>query len=230
MIQENSSNRQENIVAGDNSQLQFLSAVEEFKRAETDEEKAVAIEAMRIVANTGNKSAQYHMAAIYGNGDGVLMDLEEAVKWCRLAAEQGHMEAINPDGKLGETFNRDTWVSILNAVSYPIQEDWRNWSGAVLADPYFESIGKYTIMPDLPYSESVKDDELKVKWEQCAKSIKNNSWLAIYAKADGEFNMHIRNMITQCNNYGYADCLEWSKGEAATKWRLTQELNAVGQE
>ena len=80
MIQENSSNRQENIVAGDNSQLQFLSAVEEFKRAETDEEKAVAIEAMRIVANTGNKSAQYHMAAIYGNGDGVLMDLEEAVK------------------------------------------------------------------------------------------------------------------------------------------------------
>lgn len=42
MIQENSSNRQENIVAGDNSQLQFLSAVEEFKRAETDEEKAVA--------------------------------------------------------------------------------------------------------------------------------------------------------------------------------------------
>ena len=106
-----------------------------------------------------------------------------------------------------------------------LQEDWRNWSGAVLADPYFESIGKYTIMPDLPYSESVKDDELKVKWEQCAKSIKNNSWLAIYAKADGEFNMHIRNMITQCNNYGYADCLEWSKGEAATKWRLTQELN-----
>ena len=101
MIQENSSNRQENIVAGDNSQLQFLSAVEEFKRAETGEEKAVAIEAMRIVANTGNKSAQYHMAAIYGNGDGVLMDLEEAVKWCRLAAEQGHMEAIF---KLGESY------------------------------------------------------------------------------------------------------------------------------
>lgn len=49
---------------------------------------------MRIVANTGNKNAQYHMAAVYGNGDGVPMDLEEAVKWCRLAAEQGHTEAI----------------------------------------------------------------------------------------------------------------------------------------
>ena len=109
MIQENSSNRQENIVAGDNSQLQFLSAVEEFKRAETDEEKAVAIEAMRIVANTGNKSAQYHMAAIYGNGDGVLMDLEEAVKWCRLAAEQGHMEAIF---KLGESYYYGEMVKI----------------------------------------------------------------------------------------------------------------------
>lgn len=139
-------------------------------------------------------------------------------------------DAINPDGKLGEAFNKDTWVSVQNAESYAIQSDWATWSGAQLADPYFEKIGKYTIMPDLPYSESGKSDELKVKWDQCAKSIRNNSWLAIYAKADGEFNMHIRNMINQCKNYGYEDCDEWSRGEAAIKWQLTQEMNAVGQD
>ncbi len=136
-------------------------------------------------------------------------------------------DAINPDSKLGEAFNKDTWVSVQNAVSYPIQEDWRNWANASLADIYFENIGHYTVMPDLSYSESSKDDTLKVKWEQCAKSITTNSWLAIYAKADGEFDMHIRNMINQCNSYGYADCLEWSKGEAATKWQLTQEINEL---
>lgn len=138
-------------------------------------------------------------------------------------------DMINPDGKLGEAFNKDTWVSEQTAASYAIQEDWREWSGVSLADQYFEGIGKYTVMPDLPYSESVRDDALKVKWGNVTKAIVNNSWLAIYAKADGEFNMHIANMKRQCNAYGYADCVEWSKGEAALKWQLTQDQLNIGQ-
>ncbi len=136
-------------------------------------------------------------------------------------------DMVNPDGALGETFNKDTWVSVQTAVSYPIQEDWREWSGVTLVDQYFEEIGRYTVMPDLPYSEASKSDDLKVKWDQCAKAITTNSWRAIYARADGEFNMHIRNMTTQCNAYGYADCLEWSLQEAATKWQLQQEQAAI---
>ena len=137
-------------------------------------------------------------------------------------------DMVNPDGALGETFNKDTWVSVQTAVSYPIQEDWREWSGVTLVDQYFEGIGRYTVMPDLPYSEASKSDELKVKWDQCATAIRTNSWRAIFARADGEFNMHIRNMTTQCNAYGYADCLEWSLQEAATKWQLQQEQAAIG--
>ncbi len=137
-------------------------------------------------------------------------------------------DMINPDGKLGEAFNKDTWVSEQTAASYAIQEDWREWAGVSLADQYFEGIGKYTVMPDLPYSESVRDDALKVKWGNVTKAIVNNSWLAIYAKADGEFNMHIANMKRQCNAYGYAECIEWSKGEAAVKWQLAQDQLNVG--
>ena len=101
---------------------------------------------------------------------------------------------INPDGKLNETFNKDTWVSVQTATTYDIQQDWRDWSGVSLVDQYFEKVNKYTVMPDLPYSEAAKSDDLKVKWDQCAKSIRENSWRAIYAKADGEFNMHINNI------------------------------------
>jgi len=137
-------------------------------------------------------------------------------------------DMINPDGKLGEAFNKDTWVSVQTAVSYPIQQNWRDWSGVSLVDQYFEKVNKYTVMPDLPYSESVKNTDLKVSWEKCAKAITNNSWLAIYAKADGEFNMHIRNMINNCKKNNYADCLKWSQGEAAIKWQLTQEQMSVG--
>ncbi|MBQ8200618.1 MAG: extracellular solute-binding protein [Clostridia bacterium] len=136
-------------------------------------------------------------------------------------------DMINPDGKLGEAFNKDTWVSVQTAVSYPIQQDWRDWSGVSLVDQYFEKVNKYTVMPDLPYSESLKSDELKVKWDQCAKAITTNSWLAIYARNDGEFNFHVMNMKNQCKGYGWQDCLNWSLGEAAIKWQLQQEQEAM---
>ncbi len=137
-------------------------------------------------------------------------------------------DMVNPDGKLGEAFNRDTWVSEQTAASYEIQEDWRTWAGHSLADQYFEAIHKYTVMPDIPYSESAKSDDLKVKWDQCAKAIRTNSWRAIFAKADGEFNMHIMNMRNQCKAYGYDECNAWSMGEAALKWQLTQDQLNVG--
>lgn len=136
-------------------------------------------------------------------------------------------DMINPDGKLGEAFNKDTWVSVQTATTYDIQKDWRAWSGVSLVDQYFEKIGKYTVMPDLPYSEAAKSDDLKVKWDQCAKAITTNSWRAIFAKNDGEFNFHIMNMKNQCKGYGWEDCLNWSLQEAATKWQLQQEQEAL---
>ena len=136
---------------------------------------------------------------------------------------------VNPDGKLGEAFNRDTWASVQMGTVYDVQADWRAWSGQTMVDQYFEALDKYVVMPDIPYSESVRNDELKVKWEQVTKSITRNSWLAIYAKADAEFDMHVRNMRQQCENYGYDECVEWTKGEAAVKWQLAQEQEAIGE-
>ena len=39
--------------------------------------------------------AQYNLGVMYANGDGVPQDYAEAVKWYRLAAEQGHAKAQN---------------------------------------------------------------------------------------------------------------------------------------
>ena len=138
-------------------------------------------------------------------------------------------DMINPDGNGVETFNKDTWASVVTATTYPIQEDWRNYTGAVLADEYMESRddgygGKmYVVMPDIPYSESAKSSELTLKWNNCAKTIKDYSWRAIYAKSDAEFNYHVSEMKKLCENYGYADCVEWCRQEAAQMWELTQQ-------
>lgn len=41
----------------------------------------------------GRSTAQYSLACCYQNGRGVAIDEREAVKWFRLAAEQGHEKA-----------------------------------------------------------------------------------------------------------------------------------------
>lgn len=131
-------------------------------------------------------------------------------------------DMINPDGNGTETFNKDTWDSVLTATTYDIQQDWRDWSGVTSADQYMEK-HQYLIMPDIPYSESMKDSALTVTWSQVTKAIVNYTWRAIYAKNDGEFNYHVQEMRKQCQSYGYDQCVEWSRGEAAAKWALSQQ-------
>lgn len=139
-------------------------------------------------------------------------------------------DMINPDGNGVETFNKDTWASVATAVTYPIQDDWRTVNNATLADEYMEARvdeygdKKYVVMPDVPYSESQKSTDLGLKWQNCAKTVKDYSWRAIYAKADAEFNYHVSEMKRLCESYGYADCVAWSEQEAAQKWALTQQM------
>ena len=139
-----------------------------------------------------------------------------------------NIDFVNPDpeSKKGETFNKDSWESYVTAVTYPIQEDWREWSGYTLADQYMEARGtdSYMVAPDVPYAESQKSTELEVKWSQVTTTITTYSWRCIFAKSDGEFNFHLNEMRKLCNQYGYADCVEWSKGEAAIKWALTCDM------
>ncbi len=131
-------------------------------------------------------------------------------------------DMINPEGKLGEAFNSDTWASQLSGTVYPIQEDWRSHTGYTLSEQYMEN-HPYIIMPDVNYKESSKDDTLKVVWGQVTKAIVTYSWRAIYAKSDAEFNFHVNEMRKICDQYGYDQCVEWSQKEADAKWALCQE-------
>lgn len=136
-------------------------------------------------------------------------------------------DMINPDGNGVETFNSDTWASVVTATTYPIQQDWRDYTGATLTDEYMElreddyGDKMYVIMPALSYSESARSSDLTLKWNNCAQTVKDYSWRAIYAKSDAEFNYHVSEMKRLCNQYGYADCVAWCEQEAAIMWSLT---------
>ncbi|MGB5202271.1 MAG: tetratricopeptide repeat protein [Sedimenticolaceae bacterium] len=50
--------------------------------------------AVRKAANGGNAEAQFRLGVMYGNGDGVALDYEQAHHWFERAAAQGHEKAL----------------------------------------------------------------------------------------------------------------------------------------
>ncbi len=59
---------------------------------------ATALKEWRPLAEQGDADAQYKLAIMYKNGQGVTQDYAEAVKWYRRAAAQGHAPAQNNFG------------------------------------------------------------------------------------------------------------------------------------
>ena len=52
----------------------------------------------------------------------------------------------------------------------------------------------------------------------------------MYAKTEEEFDKQIQKTKKECDGYGYAECVEWSKQEAQNKFELMQQsLHGVGE-
>ncbi len=45
----------------------------------------------------------------------------------------------------------------------------------------------------------------------------------MYAKTEEEFDKQIQKTKKECDGYGYAECVEWSKQEAQNKFELMQQ-------
>ena len=69
-----------------------LESVPENKAFAEAKAKAVFAE-VKAKAESGLAKAQLNLGVMYAKGEGVEQDFKEAVKWSRLAAEQGHAKA-----------------------------------------------------------------------------------------------------------------------------------------
>ncbi len=67
----------------------FFDGVDAYAR----EDYITAYKLFYSLAKQGDADAQFNLGAIYKDGDGVKQDDKEALKWFRLAAEQGNAEA-----------------------------------------------------------------------------------------------------------------------------------------
>ena len=66
---------------------------EEGMRAYKSGEYATALRELRPLAETGNANAQFNLGVMYGQGQGVAQDYDEAIRWFCMAADQGHSMA-----------------------------------------------------------------------------------------------------------------------------------------
>jgi multiple sugar transport system substrate-binding protein/putative aldouronate transport system substrate-binding protein len=122
------------------------------------------------------------------------------------------LDSENPDSN-GETYNYRKWASFSTEAGSDIEQDWRDYTGCDTAD---ERLGQtnYILSPGTTYSAGVRSDELQVVWNQVTTCIKEGSWKAIYANSDAEFDQIVADMISQANEYGYDQCVEFQENEA----------------
>ena len=84
---------------------------------------ATALREWTPLAEQGGASAQYNLALMYDNGDGVLQDYKTAVKWYTLAAEQGYASAqtnlailyAKGDGVIKDDVYAHMWANIASS-------------------------------------------------------------------------------------------------------------------
>ena len=107
-----------------------------------------------------------------------------------------------------------------------IEQDWRDKTGFATADEYMGS-RPYKLSLGTTYSESTKSDELTVLWTQVAECIKTNSWKAIYAKTDAEYDQIVADMISQAKDYGYDECIAFQENEASLRKAAENEVKGT---
>ena len=90
---------------------------------QTTLETAALTEQYRKAAEQGNADAQFNLALMYDNGEGVTQDYAEAVKWYRKAAEQGVADAQQ---NLGYKYDMGQGVLHDEVMAYM----WYNLAGA----------------------------------------------------------------------------------------------------
>lgn len=126
--------------------------------------------------------------------------------------ETWNLDSPNPESN-GEVFNYKKWESFTAEANSEIEADWRDKTGCATPDEYMGNFG-YTLSPGTTYTAGVKSDELQVVWNQVATCIKDNSWKAIYASTDAEFDQIVADMLAQANEYGYDQCVEFQENES----------------
>lgn len=130
--------------------------------------------------------------------------------------------AKNPESAESECFHYSTWQSQMGQPKNDTDADWRAKTGSNGTQAYMNTVN-YTVVPVVStYHEPARDAELELKWNQVKTTVVNGSWNAMYARSDGEFDSIVSKMRADADAYGYGECVDWCREQAAIKFSMQE--------
>lgn len=133
-----------------------------------------------------------------------------------------YYQAPNPEAN-EETYDYRSWKSNVPEPSCQMEQDWRDFTGAVSVNEYIKG-QSYVVIPEVYYEATEKDSELENIWKQVAECIENGSWDAVYAQSESEFKEIIDKLQAEAMDLGYDKCMAWCEYEAMRRGKIENEV------
>ena len=130
--------------------------------------------------------------------------------------------AENPESN-GETYNANNWKSNIPSASCEMEQDWRDYTGTLTTLDYMKT-KNCVVVPAIAYEEPEKSEALQKTWDQVSNCIVTESWNAIYAESEEEYEKIVDKMIAGANACGYEQCIAWCEQEAERRLALEEDV------
>ena len=130
--------------------------------------------------------------------------------------------AENPESN-GEIYDANKWKSNIPPASCEAEQDWRAYTGTLTTLDYMKT-KNCVVVPAIAYEEPEKSESLQKVWTQVANCIVSESWNAIYAESEEEYQKIVDKMIAGANACGYEECIRWCEREAERRYALEEDV------
>ncbi|MGI6255974.1 MAG: ABC transporter substrate-binding protein [Acutalibacter sp.] len=122
---------------------------------------------------------------------------------------------INPD--TGYTYDPTLWDSYSELNTNPVLEDWQEHMGASNPVEFINENNQQMTSPGISFVSEPDSTEIETLRSQINSVVIENSWKAVFAASEDEFNSYIDNMIETTKGLGYDDVFAVDKANAEAK-------------
>jgi putative aldouronate transport system substrate-binding protein len=153
-------------------------------------------------------------------GGGKFMDGDSKINNTTLA-----LDDINPVS--GERFNYNFWASYLTRQAPKALAEWRADVSAIMGktiltpDEYLQN--RVSIAIGSAFVKASRDAALELKYKAVSTAIKTNTWLALMAPTEAEYNRYVAALISEAKAAGLDECVAWDKAQGAIRKAKEEE-------
>ncbi|KFI44970.1 multiple sugar transport system substrate-binding protein [Bifidobacterium bohemicum] len=126
------------------------------------------------------------------------------------------VNATDIDPTTGEDYSSTDWKSVIEEFNNsPLEQDWSgHMGGAKTTMEYLEKNNMLAVAPGAGYIQPDEDSQISTLRGSIKTEIVNDSWKAVFAKSDDEFQKIVDGMRTQTDGLGMKQVLDFDMKNA----------------